>query len=321
MKLSDLVLNDWQRKLAALIFGLSIWWWVRLELQQELILRSLPVELVAPQNVKMEIMSETPRVDVFFKGSRRRLAALSQKDVEIIVQVPEVSEGGEVNVQISADNVKVPLGIRVSEVRVQDPKDLIVTIEEVVSVDLPIRYRFSDSLPPEFGFKQVVPVPAIATVTGPRSTVETLKEVVTESIEIGPDPPMQFDREAGLTRAPRVKVVPERIKVQVELQKESDDRVFTKIPVHILAPKDSEMVVTGFVRPEVGEVEVVVQGPNATVDSLTNASLRAFVDLSDIGTAGTYRKSAQVWVNARNCRVLETLPASFEIKVERRRQE
>jgi YbbR domain-containing protein len=316
MKISHSLREDKLRKTLALVFALLIWAFVRVQIRDVEIFRNVPVKIEHSGDIAL-LDQTLPKIAVAVRGSKRRVNVITNLDIEVIGQIPEAAQPGSVMIRLSKKNVRTPKGVEVIEVT---PDRVQVNVDQLKTVEKPVRHRFNGNLPNEYAFKSVVVVPKRVQVTGPARLVDDLAEVITGPIELGEQTPEKFEMSVGLMKVPQVNVSPEEVSVQVELYRQKGDKFFPKLDVGVLTPKSGDFYVEGFVEPSQPVVEAVIQGPTSIIDILTESSLRPFIDLSDITAAGTYRKRVHLWINAEDCRVLEIKPIILKVKIGRKPQ-
>lgn len=315
-KLPPIVTEDWPRKLIAIIFAALIWYSVHLQMRQSEVIRGVPVSVRLPEKLAILESDQTPTVNVELGGSKRALRAITASNIRIVYSIPEEATPGSFTIHLKPLHVDVPPGIDVSAI---SPEDLRVTLDRIVQKDnIPVEIKFGGRLPPNMAHKGTLAIPRTVSLTGPEKFLAGITDVKTESIELDENTPPEFELDVPLRPLPRIRIVPEKVKVNVELARTRGTRYFENLPIAVVGDPRSGLAVEKILRPEKGLAEfVVIEGPRDTIDILTASSLRTFVDISDLPGAGTFELPLQVWINAKNCTPANNRPNTVTVQVVR----
>ncbi len=177
MKVQELLLENWGLKLTAIFLAFVLWLMVHGDPNAERVL-SVPLEIRVPRN--MEITSERPSmVDVTVRGTSTNMW-FAQTLPTYIIDMQSFNEGDHV-VQLSPANVRFPRasGLEAMSVR---PARLTLVLERTISKEVPIRVVSRGE--PETGFDiyGISVSPPTALLSGPRSSIENIKEATTEPV-------------------------------------------------------------------------------------------------------------------------------------------
>lgn len=125
--------SHWQLKLLSLVFATALWAFAVSDDTGESAY-TVPVNLtdLPPGTEVTEVADEM--VDVRLQGVRHLLARLSERDVRVAVSLRD-ARPGDVVARITAENIRVPRGIRVVRVT---PSRVRATLERVVRVRLEV---------------------------------------------------------------------------------------------------------------------------------------------------------------------------------------
>ena len=317
MKIPTIIMEDWPRKLAALTFALLVWYSVHRQIREVETISGLPVEFKKSENVEILDAERVPSIRLKVRGSKRTIRELAADDIKIIHQIPEGVTVGTYAVELKAKNIKLPHGVQL--VGNVDPSAFSITLDRVIQKDrVPIRVMFSGQPPSNMVRKSVQIMPRTATVIGPDKFVKDINEVVTNAVELGQNTPPEFQLDLPLLNIPHVKVVPERVRVSVEFTKVKGTKNFENLEIFVMNSRSSNLYVEEFVEPAQPQVSALLEGPRDTVDFLTAASVRAFIDISDIaGPVSSAKKKVYLWVNAGDCAAVWIQPAVVMVKVSR----
>lgn len=223
-------------KILAVIFAMILWIFVmneqnppiEMSFQAPLELRNLAGNLVA---------SDTPDfVRVKVRGPRSVVAALSQQDIKAYVDVKGLTEGENI-VKV---HTSIPSNLEVVEVM---PDKLTVTLDSLVSRQLPVEIQTTGTLPPGSTLTQVTSSLKTVRVDGPRSQMDALTKVLAY-VDIS-DKKANFTVEAQLTAInaegksiERLTITPQRTNVSVVLSGGSKKLVDVKTIVINESPRN-----------------------------------------------------------------------------------
>lgn len=303
------ILQDWPRKLVSVLFALLIWGYVQLQIQDEEIFRNVTVEL-EHRDDQIVLDQQMRPCAVTVRGPKRKLQLIGNADIRVVARVP--AGHGPLDVPLLSKHVRAPSGVRIIAVQ---PERLRVFADKVKAAEKPLRIAFRGELPPELEFKTKQLIPRVAQVTGPERTVDSITEILTGPVDLGNNPPEQFEQMVPLQKIPHVTISPDEVRVRIALYRRMDDRFYKELPVRFLQRHPETFRPVGFGDDAPPLVSVVIQGPKATVDILSEASLRPFVDLTDITAAGRYRRPVHCWINAEGCRVRQLEPMVIDVEV------
>jgi YbbR domain-containing protein len=158
--------RHWQLKLLSLVFATALWAFAVSEDTGESAY-TVPVNLTdLPPGTEVTAVTDD-MVDVRLQGVRTLLARLSERDVRVAVSLRD-ARPGDVLARITAENIRVPRGIRVVRVT---PSRVRATLERVVRVRLDVTPRLVGQ--PARGFQvgavRVEPRQVDVKMSGPES--------------------------------------------------------------------------------------------------------------------------------------------------------
>jgi YbbR domain-containing protein len=178
--IKEFFLENWSLKITALLLALILWLFIRGEPSPSSVVR-IPIQVQLPS--QMEVTSERPTmIEVTMRGAAFSNVWFGRPLPNCIVNLQDAKEG-EHTVQLNTDNIQVPKGAGIEVLQVNPTRALIVlqqTISKLVPISAPIRGE------PARGFeiygKQLKPSSII--ITGPRSHIEPVREILTEVISL-----------------------------------------------------------------------------------------------------------------------------------------
>lgn len=288
-KTKAVLMYDFWRKLLALFLAVLLYCTVEFQyIQSEpLRLSSVPLDIVLPPGM-VQVGREVDSVSVVLTGSSRRLSQISVRDVQAAAKVPDgaVVRGKPYTLKLHPSDFKVPPGISVSQI---EPREITLNVEPLVSRRLPIEVRFDslEKLSKDYQIERISCVPDEVQVTGPESQVAELRLVGTQPIPLDRSVTDSFDFTAILLRPEHLTVTPARISVRIEVGRKYGSRSFAALPLQIISSPESRGLFS-YELQDLPKLDVVVSGPESQLAGLRENNLRAFLDLSELRTPGTY---------------------------------
>ena len=314
MNLTSIIKTDWPRKAVALLCACLIWYSVHRQISEVQIFRDIPVTLNHKKNL-MLLEEDLPKINVTVRGPKRRLNSITTADIKVMGQISDEATRGRYTVLLRSKNIELPRGLEASDIQ---PNSFQVYVDTKTSKEIPIRCRFSGRLPEGYDRKSVFFVPKNAQISGPSKIIQRIKQINTESIELDETVQDDFEVEVQLETIKNVSISPKSVKVKIELYKLNESKFFGNLEILSIGSRSKDFFVENFIIPKEPKIEAVIGGPKSTIDFLTSSSVRAFIDISNISTSGTYRLPINLWVDAKDCSALEIRPMIAEVKVESR---
>jgi uncharacterized protein (TIGR00159 family) len=174
--------REWVNQAAGLVltFVLVSAFWVLSGKQQSLINLTIPLDFRnIPEYLELKRAS-AERVEIQVTGKGRLVSALKPEQMSAFVDLKETSSG-TLKVPLSADNVKLPLGVAVVRVT---PSAITVELEQRIEKELPIKPEVVGPPPAGFQIARVIANPATVKVSGPESVVRSLPTLSTEPVSL-----------------------------------------------------------------------------------------------------------------------------------------
>jgi YbbR domain-containing protein len=255
----------------------------------------------------MVILGGAPEmVEVRLRGSSAVLRRLEQGDVAAIIDLGSERPGNRL-FDMTADQVRVPLGVEVTQVI---PSTVLLTIEvEGSPVTVPVVPLVVGEPAPGFVVGQIVAEPGTVRVVGPRSLLRQLTQATTEPIDVTNESvPVDATLTVGVADPNLRLETPRAARVTVDIVRAPVDGRLEEVPVR------ARNVTPGFsakVTPE--SIAVTVHGSPDLMRGLDNNAVGAFVDLAGHG-AGTYHLSVTVEPH-RAFQVTESEPTVVQVEI------
>jgi len=260
--IKEYLLENWTLKTTAVLLALILWLFVRGEPGPE---RVVPVPLEVQVPPHMEITNERPpSVYVTVLG-----AAFSSS---CVIDLRGAEEGRHV-VTLSSDNIRIPKGSGIKILRI-NPARVTLELERTLSREVPIVVPIRGEPPRGYEIYGKSTKPSTVVVTGPRTQVESLRDVPTEAVALnGQKQPTRFFLSLNLKDgAIRTSVVnPVQVDIQIGLRR----KLFTieHVPVTI-----DNVAYTAAPR----HISVQVLGSPDAVENLTPADFAATVETKNL---------------------------------------
>ena len=235
----------------------------------------------------IEILGPPPEtVDVRVRGSSGVLRRLEPGDVTAIIDLGSGRPGDRL-FDMTAGRVRAPFGVEVTRVI---PSTVPLTLELEGAPRLaPVVPVISGEAAAGFVIGAVTVEPSMVEVAGPRSRLQALTEVITESIDVtGAAVPIVETVAVGMADPDLRIETPGAVRVTVDIVREPVQRTLEDIPVRV------RNVVPGLAQ-EVSppSVTVTVFGPPELMRGLVPEAVGAYVDLAGHG-AGIYNLTVMV---------------------------
>jgi YbbR domain-containing protein len=305
LRIPAFVREDFLRKAMALMFAILVWFYVSGQIREAETFRDVPVSLTHDPNL-VSLEKETVTVNVTLRGSQKRLQKIRSTDLRVSAEVPSVARGVFFyDLRLSPESVTVPFGTRVEAV---DPGSLTLPVDRVdMRQSVPIRVRYAGALSEGYQISKCHLVPSVADIRGPSRILAEIKELVTEPVPLDEMTVQGFEIEVKLVPIPRVFTNIENIHVLIEITKQTVQQTYRDLPVFLIASSQGS--------PALGEplptVTVVLQGPQAVLETVDSFALRPFVDISSLSVAGRYRRPVQVWLGGVASVAVESIQPSI----------
>jgi YbbR domain-containing protein len=119
-------------------------------------------------------------INVRLVGSRAALRQAAKTLQHYTVSL-EGAKPGEARLSVNREELPVPRGARIAA---RSPSTLVYTLETVVSKTVPVRADLAGELPPGYRLVRVSIDPKEIAITGAKSSVRNIREVVTDRIEL-----------------------------------------------------------------------------------------------------------------------------------------
>lgn len=210
----------WTLRLAALGLALVLWFVLSFERRETRSERLLQASITYMRGDEMVIVDPPQTVDVTLSGPRETINRINPFDVSVQVDMRQ-AEPGTHEVNLSAENVSLPQGLRVERLQ---PSSVEVTVDRLVSRELPVEPDIRGEPAAGATRGEVEVVPPVVTVTGPESQLQNLTSLKTAVVSLEGHA-LSFEESAQV-------IAPENVAVR-EIQ---PSRVNVRIPLRVASP-------------------------------------------------------------------------------------
>ena len=276
-------------KIVSLVFAIFLWLHVTAEQGENQSFR-VPIAMAGIAD-SLTITHDVPEfIEVTIRGSRSNLMKLRLFGrLEATVDLSRAVKGRN-TVPLSAAVINLPEQIDPREVTVDNPKTLVLNLEEVVTKSVPVRIAYRGELPDDIIIESSpVIIPSKVKITGASSVVGGIEVISTREIDIK-GRRGEYSEEADLMlRGMDIRVVPDKVLIEMLIHKRAI-RTLANIPPTML--RDDESLTVEY-SPRV--VSLTIEGPEELIREITTEDVSVILDLTG-KVAGTYLIEPEVIV-------------------------
>jgi YbbR domain-containing protein len=307
--------EDFLRKAIALFFAVLFYFTVTSRLGIEEQINNIPVDIDLPTTL-INMGKSAPKVSVIITGSQGVLKQLNRSSLKIRtkVQLSDYIAGEFYTLRINPDDVSAPLGVKIVRI---EPRDIILNLDRKVSKKVEIKPVFTNknALPRGYAVEQVSFQPSEVLITGPESILEKTQIVKTDPIPLSSSLVDSFDYETKISNEATISVSPETVNAQVKIIRQNKTRIIKNIPIKILEvpSKTGKFNIELLSSPHVA---VTLNGLKSTIDLLKGDSIKPYIDISSLDTAGTFYVNVSCWVNSNDKITVQNIyPDKVQVKI------
>lgn len=295
------IFRNAQYKLSALILACLFWYIVQGEEILE-VNRRIVVNIKVPDGEA--IRGPTTRLkDATLRGSRVLLGDLSTKPLEATIRIPEGKIGPQ---RYRVDHDMIKGWDNRLKLDVHDPY-LTIYVDEKASKKVMVR-EFLKGIPADgYIIEKTTFKPNIVTITGLKSEVEKIDEVLTEPIDVeGLDETTSFDVKL-MNKDQNTALSIDKVTVTLTLGERKINKRFGAVPVEVVGSNFLTAVKPRF-------VSIVIQGTPGVLSFVKRSDLEAFVEARELGPGKKHERPVQVKIPPDTV-LIETLPQSATVEV------
>ena len=309
MRLWSFLTSDGWRKLIALLFAVVIYYQVNESMKRVERIHRVPVKI----NLSQDLIMTTPQ-KFTVSVQVRSMPGESALDSQLVSAVADVSsvnrqEDGTYMVRLKKENFRASPGI---EIISWTPNKFPITLQRRIFRDVPVVPRFSGKPHENYRLSESVCIPKSVTVSGTENVVSALKNIPTVPIPLD-DCEREFEYESELELPQDVSSSPDRVKVQVGIEKIIVKREFQRLPVGIFGDGEAGQRAS-FVGGE-STVTVTLRGTGRAFDSFKMQDMRLYVDIYNISSPGEYTRPVNCHIRRPGIEVSSIVPAELKVSI------
>lgn len=292
-------------KLVSLVLAGLLWFVIAGETTSEMGV-SVPLEL---QNFPKDLELTGDAVDaveVRLRASPGIMHALGPGEISAQIDLSGSGEGERI-IHLTADSVRVPFGVKVVKIA---PSLITLNFERTLQKVVPIRPRLVGRPGAGFEVAALTSDPPQVRIAGPKSRVEELESAFTEPVSVdGAAATVSEERNIGLEDPLlRIQGSP-RVTVTARIRELRDKRIFEAVAIGVRNG-------TALLSPE--SVRVVVVGPASVLRRLSEADVKAYVDVGGLAAPGRRAVAVELSPGYAGASVEATDPAEVQARPRKR---
>lgn len=301
-RLIELLFRNLQYKATAVALACLFWYIVQADEILE-INRHLVVNIKVGDGYMIK-GPDTRIKDVQLRGSRVFLGDFSNKPLEATIRIPD-GKTGQIRIRIDKEYIK-NWDNRL-KLTVLDPY-INVFVDEKASKKVGVREYLKGVPADGFIIEKTVIKPNVVTITGPKSEVEKVDEVLTEPIDVeGLSTSKSHEARVISKDLPRANLSTDRVTVNLMVGEKKINKRFGAVPVEVVGSDFLTAVKPRF-------VSIVIQGTPGVLSFVKRTDLEAFVDARDAEPSRKHIRPVQVKIPPDTV-LIETLPQTATIEV------
>jgi YbbR domain-containing protein len=300
--------NNLVLMVSSALLSLLLWLWVGAEERSEVVV-NVPLEYRnLPRGYEISSREDlVSKVNIWVKGSTALIRNLRPQEVTAWIDLSN-TRPGERLFELSPQDVRVPYGFSVLRI---SPSQISLNVEETARRTVEVLPRLKGEPPVGYSVQETIVTPSNVEIVGPRSAVNSIQHVTTDSIDIS---------ELSGDYTERVKIGTENTQVRlgsvkevtVELKISEIEDIFTlrQIPV---VPGDTGRVLS--FNPKVVRIEV--QAPKRLLSELTQSKVKAVLDLEGL-KPGVYELTPRIVFETKEKGIISVksiMPARIHIRI------
>lgn len=285
-----------------------LWLWVAAEERSEIIV-SVPLEYRnLPKDYEITSQGELlSKVNVWVKGSTATIKNLKPTEVSVWLDLEDMRPGERL-LELTTDNVRVPYGFSVLRI---SPSRLNLRIEHIARKVVPVVPKIEGQPPQGYAVNGMNVTPAQIEVLGPSSAVNSVRRVITESIDVSNlTQDHQETVKAGVENASvRLGNVKE-VSVLLRVSEVEDLLTLKQIPLVLTANAHQ-------VRYTPKVVRIDFQAPKRLLAQISEDRVQAILDVKDL-TPGVYELTPRISYSneEKKISVINVKPARIHVKIQ-----
>jgi YbbR domain-containing protein len=300
--------NDLFLMILSGVLSLFLWLWVGAEERSEIIV-SVPLEYRnLPKDYEITTQGElVSKVNVWVKGSTATVKNLQPQEISVWLDLGD-TRPGERLIELTTENVRVPYGFSVLRI---SPSRMNIRVEQVTRKMVPVVPKIEGQPPQGFTVTNVNVTPAQIEILGPSSAVNSVKRVITESIDVSN---LTQDHQETVTagaentsiRLGKVK----QVNVVLKVSEIEDLLTLKQIPITLTENKHQIRI-----SPKV--VKVDFQAPKRLLARISEDHVQAILDVNGL-TPGVYELTPRIVYSNEEKKIslINVKPPRIHVKIQ-----
>ncbi len=284
-RFEEIIRDNFTVKVISLFLAIVIFAWVRTD-QESTVTTNIPVRLVLPSGT-MIIGGNAPEVvGVSVRGRESDLNRFNRNQLNPIILNVSVADH-ERPIEIPYTSISTPSGVRVVKIV---PSEIVVQIDNEAEKLVPIKTRVIGTPKEPFHLGVVTVNPKSIRVTGPKTLLAGLDEIVTEAIDVTGQSTTMTRRVRLRIDDPLVTYDPTTaINVRLDISAQYGNRVISGLPIVDLNAPGPMLI-------EPDTIELELKGPKALLNKINTDTIHVTVDLAGKVFTGDEKKALKVRV-------------------------
>jgi YbbR domain-containing protein len=291
-----------QYKISALILACLFWYIVQGEEILE-INRRIVVNIKVPEGYMIK-GPETRIKDATLRGSRVLLGDFSTKPLEATIRIAD-GKTGQLRYRIDKEYIR-NWDNRI-KLTVHDPY-ITVFVDEKLSRTVPVR-EFLKGVPGDgYIIEKTVIKPSTITVTGLKSEVSKINEILTEPIDVeNLQATKSFEAKLMAQDVPKSGLSVDKVSVNLLVGEKKINKRFGSVPVEVVGSEYLTAVKPRF-------VSIVIQGTPGVLSFIKRSDLEAFIEARELEPGKKHNRVVQVKIPPSTV-LIETFPQSATVEI------
>jgi len=269
--------------LLCIVLAFLAWQGIRSNIGFEVSVADIVVDVDVPEGWAVWDKS-VGKVNILFRGSREDIRYLNNKQLRVVIPVPNPEQGKEMVVELKSKFLENPTSANAKVIRFS-PDKVVVKLDQEGEKLLPVKAAVNGSLPEGLEIERMACTPATVRVKGARHVLDEMENIHTEPVELkNRQSSFKESVQIDLPESSRLTVDPEWVTVEFALEMRSSTTVLEKVPVRILcAPGDRRTI---DVLPLV--INVTVRGQQQRLEQIRSADVFAYVSCMELAESTGY---------------------------------
>ncbi len=267
----DYVLENTGLKVLALFITAVLWLSVASRPVGQITVPNVPIEFrnVPDPRVMTVTNADNPYARIYMRGPRDVLDSVRASDLNVLADLSGIEPGVRV-IPLRLERTRLPASIKEASV---DPRNIRITVENVVEREVAVVPRFAGELPPGYEYTWSIQPPSVR-IFGAQSQVKDIIMVTTETVSLE-GRTQGFSQNVAIDiGSPNVNISDEihrKVQLNVDIREAQKERTIENVLVTLNGGPSSARIVPRFIN-------VKVYGAQSGVDRLTSDDIIATVD-------------------------------------------